>query len=59
MLADSLTAADIDATAAYALGLPGPPSGWGAGRDGAGLVVWSDGTTTVVREAAGLLPAAG
>ena len=58
VVADSLTAADIDATAAYALG--SEAAEWLGSRPGrSGLVVWSDGSTTVVREAAGLLPAAG
>ena len=56
--ADSLTGADIDATAAYALGcrrraLAGPRPGR------SGLVVWADGSTTQVRDGAGLLPAGG
>jgi FAD:protein FMN transferase len=54
----TLTWADIDATAAYALG--SEAAEWLGSRPGrSGLVVWSDGSTTVVREAAGLLPAAG
>jgi thiamine biosynthesis lipoprotein len=55
VVADSLTAADIDATAAYAQG-PDAAS-WLQGRPGrSGLVVWSDGTTTTVRDAANLVP---
>jgi thiamine biosynthesis lipoprotein len=56
VVADSLTVADIDATAAYAQG-PEAAS-WLQGRPGrTGLVVWSDGSTTTVRDAARLLPA--
>jgi thiamine biosynthesis lipoprotein len=47
VLADSLTWADVDATAAYALGQSAPA--WLATRPGrTGLVVWADGTTTTV-----------
>ncbi len=46
--AASLTWADVDATAAYALGERAAE--WLGGRVGrAGLVVWADGTTTTVR----------
>jgi thiamine biosynthesis lipoprotein len=52
VLADSLTWADIDATAAYAQGQGAP--GWLAGRPGrTGLVVWADGSTTTVTGPAG------
>jgi thiamine biosynthesis lipoprotein len=55
VIADSLTAADIDATAAYALG--GDAAEWLASRPGrSGLVVWADGSTTVVRGGTGVLP---
>ncbi len=55
VVAASLTAADIDATAAFAQG-PDAAS-WLRGRPGrSGLVVWSDGSTTTVRDAASLLP---
>lgn len=48
VVADSLTWADIDATAAYALGAGG--AGWLATRPGrTGLVVRSDGSTETVR----------
>ena len=54
VVADSLTAADIDATAAYAQGVDA--ASWLATRPGrSGLVVWADGTTTTVRDAANLL----
>lgn len=47
VVADSLTAADIDATAAYALGADA--ASWLAARRGrSGLVVWADGTTTTL-----------
>jgi thiamine biosynthesis lipoprotein len=47
VVADDLTWADIDATAAYAHGPDA--AAWLAGRPGrTGLVVWSDGTTTTV-----------
>lgn len=47
VVAGSLTTADVDATAAYAQG-PGAAA-WLARRPGrSGLVVWEDGTTTVV-----------
>jgi FAD:protein FMN transferase len=56
VVADSLTAADIDATAAYAQG--SDAASWLQGRPGrSGLVVWSDGSTTTVRDSARLLPA--
>ena len=56
VVADSLTAADIDATAAYAQG-PGAAF-WLRGRPGrTGLVVWSDGSTATVGDGARLLPA--
>jgi thiamine biosynthesis lipoprotein len=55
VVADSLTDADIDATAAYAQG-PEAAS-WLQGRPGrTGLVVWSDGSTTTIRDAARLVP---
>jgi FAD:protein FMN transferase len=56
VVADSLTAADIDATAAYA---QGPDAAdWLRTRPGRiGLVVWADGSTTTVRDGAHLLPA--
>ncbi len=47
VVASSLTWADIDATAAYALGQRA--AAWlGSRQDRAGLVVWADGTATVV-----------
>ena len=47
VIADSLTAADIDATAAYAQGHRA--AAWLRGRPGrSGLVVWADGTRTVI-----------
>jgi thiamine biosynthesis lipoprotein len=47
VVADSLTWADIDATAAYALGRDA--ARWLGGRSGrTGLVVWRDGSTTTV-----------
>jgi thiamine biosynthesis lipoprotein len=47
VVAPTLTWADIDATAAYALGPDAPR--WLRGRPGrTGLVVWTDGTTTAV-----------
>jgi thiamine biosynthesis lipoprotein len=47
VLADSLTWADVDATAAYVLGHSAPA--WLATRPGrTGFVVWADGTTTTV-----------
>jgi thiamine biosynthesis lipoprotein len=47
--AASLTWADVDATAAYALGARAAE--WLGRRVGrAGLVVWADGTTTTVRD---------
>ena len=56
VVADSLTAADIDATAAYAQGVDAAE--WLGTRHGrTGLVVWSDGSTTTVRDGARLLPA--
>jgi thiamine biosynthesis lipoprotein len=57
VVADSLTAADIDATAAYA---QGPDAAtWLRTRPGrSGLVVWADGSTTTVRDGAYLLPSA-
>lgn len=49
VVADTLTWADIDATAAYALGPEA--AAWLAGRPGrTGLVIWRDGTRTVVGE---------
>jgi thiamine biosynthesis lipoprotein len=52
VLADSLTWADIDATAAYVQGRAAP--GWLAGRPGrTGFVVWADGSTTTVTGPAG------
>jgi thiamine biosynthesis lipoprotein len=55
VVADSLTEADIDATAAYAQGPEAAP--WLQGRAGrTGLVVWSDGSTTTIRDAARLVP---
>jgi thiamine biosynthesis lipoprotein len=55
VVAESLTAADIDATAAYALG--GEAATWLGTRPGrSGLVVWADGSTTLVRDAAVLPP---
>jgi thiamine biosynthesis lipoprotein len=57
VVADSLTAADIDATAAYALGRDAAQ--WLGSRPGrSGLVVWSDGSTTVVGDVADVLPSA-
>jgi FAD:protein FMN transferase len=51
VIARSLTAADVDATAAYALGVGA--ADWLGRRVGrSGLVVWADGTTTAVRAAA-------
>jgi thiamine biosynthesis lipoprotein len=51
VVARSLTAADVDATAAYALGLEAAE--WLGRRVGrSGLVVWADGTTSTVRAAA-------
>jgi thiamine biosynthesis lipoprotein len=51
VLADSLTDADVDATAAYALGRDA--ARWLAGRPGrTGLVVWADGTAEAVASAA-------
>ncbi|WP_328291686.1 FAD:protein FMN transferase [Kineococcus sp. NBC_00420] len=49
VIAPSLTRADVDATAAYALG---PDAArWLGGRPGtSGLVVWADGTTEVVAD---------
>ena len=56
VVADSLTAADIDATAAYAQGVDAAE--WLGTRPGrTGLVVWSDGSTTTIRDGARLLPA--
>ena len=47
VVAASLTDADVDATVAYALGADA--ARWLAARPGrTGLVVWADGTTTVV-----------
>ena len=46
VVADSLTWADIDATAAYALGAEA--ADWLRMRSRTGLVVWADGSTTVV-----------
>ena len=55
VVADSLTAADIDATAAYAQGVDAAE--WlGTRHRRTGLVVWSDGSTTTVRDGARLLP---
>jgi thiamine biosynthesis lipoprotein len=55
VVAASLTAADIDATAAYAQGADA--ASWLGSRPGrSGLVVWSDGSTATVRDAASLLP---
>lgn len=52
VMAGSLTAADIDATAAYAQGRDAAT--WLATRPGrTGLVVWDDGTSTTVRGPAG------
>jgi thiamine biosynthesis lipoprotein len=49
VVAPTLTWADIDATAAYALGPEAPR--WLRGRPGrSGLVVWADGSTSVVAE---------
>ncbi len=56
VVADSLTDADIDATAAYAQG-PDAASWLGARPGRSGLVVWADGSTTTVRDGAHLLPA--
>ena len=51
VVADTLTTADIDATAAYALG-PGAVD-WLATRSGrTGLVVWRDGARSIVGEPA-------
>jgi FAD:protein FMN transferase len=51
VVADSLTAADIDATAAYALGREA--AAWLGSRPGRkGLVVWADGSTAVVGKTA-------
>ena len=47
VVADSLTWADIDATAAYAHG-PDAARWLGTRRGRTGLVVWADGTTTTV-----------
>lgn len=50
VIADSLTWADIDATAAYALGAQASP--WLARRSGrSAIVVWADGTREVVASA--------
>jgi FAD:protein FMN transferase len=47
VVAASLTDADIDATAAYAMGADA--ARWLSGRPGrTGLVVWADGSTTTV-----------
>ena len=46
VVADSLTWADIDATAAYARGTEA--AAWLSGRRRTGLVVWADGGTTVL-----------
>lgn len=46
VVADTLTWADIDATAAYALGQRSAE--WLRSRGRSGLVVWADGATTVV-----------
>jgi FAD:protein FMN transferase len=56
VVAESLTAADIDATAAYAQG-PDAASWLGTRPGRSGLVVWADGSTTTVRDGAHLLPA--
>ena len=51
MVGDSLTAVDVDATAAYALG--DRAAQWLGHRVGrTGLVVWTDGTTETVRATA-------
>ena len=56
VVAASLTAADIDATAAYAMGADA--ARWLRSRPGrSGLVVWADGSTTTVGEGASVLPA--
>ena len=51
VVADSLTWADIDATAAYALG-PGAARWLREERDRTGLVVWRDGSVEVLEESA-------
>ena len=45
VLADDLVVADVDATAAYAMGRAGPA--WLRDRGRTGVVVWSDGTAEV------------
>ncbi len=45
VLAADLVSADVDATAAYAMGREGLP--WLLARGRAGVVVWSDGTAEV------------
>jgi thiamine biosynthesis lipoprotein len=56
VVAGSLTAADIDATAAYALGTEA--AAWLAARPGrTGLVVWADGSTTTVQAPDDVVPA--
>ena len=56
VVAASLTEADIDATAAYAQGADA--ARWlGPAPGRSGLVVWADGSTTTVRDAATVLPA--
>jgi thiamine biosynthesis lipoprotein len=56
VVADSLTWADIDATAAYAHG-PAAASWLGSRRGRTGLVVWTDGSTTTVSDVADPAPA--
>jgi len=56
VVAASLTAADIDATAAYAQG-PDAAAWLGTRPGRSGLVVWADGSTTVVHDGARLVPA--
>jgi FAD:protein FMN transferase len=51
VVARSLTAADVDATSAYALG-PEAAEWLGRRVERSGLVVWTDGTTSTVRAAA-------
>ena len=51
VVADSLTWADIDATAAYALG-PDAARWLREERDRTGLVVWRDGSVEVLEESA-------
>lgn len=51
VVAQSLTWADIDATAGYAQGRDAVR--WLATRPGAGFIVWEDGTSTTVPPAPG------